>query len=368
MKPRRRSSLTRARRRRSPARRSSTASTSPERRADLTIEVELFGPVPTRPRSAAAASRLDGHRQDERRRYYTTAAGHAARGRLLHLPRVGGRVGRRTPPSRPLRRDVRDDARLGPADRDDGRLGRGRAPRLGCSPTASSSPGSARPRQRSRFGSYGPFASRAAIRCTGKPYWQGRVTAQGDGELRSPPSGSPRRASTPSTRRWSPGPTSPVRRRLRRRRRDVPRRAGHRHRPRRRDAHGRGRRARAGRARSRDDRLARIDAQSLLPGSTSSRAFSPCRPTSTRPGGGSTGRPPASRSGAILIAGHVDSARRGAGAFFPLKQAGEERRDRRAHHRRRRDGAVPLFNRTDDAEAAAADLDLVAEGPNPSSA
>jgi Sortase domain len=33
---------------------------------------------------------------------------------------------------------------------------------------------------------YGPFASIAAIRCTGKPYWQGRVTAQGDGELRSP--------------------------------------------------------------------------------------------------------------------------------------------------------------------------------------
>jgi hypothetical protein len=33
---------------------------------------------------------------------------------------------------------------------------------------------------------YGPFASTAAIKCTGKPYWTGRVTAQGDGELRSP--------------------------------------------------------------------------------------------------------------------------------------------------------------------------------------
>jgi Sortase domain len=33
---------------------------------------------------------------------------------------------------------------------------------------------------------YGPFASLAAIKCTGTPYWQGRVTAQGDGELRSP--------------------------------------------------------------------------------------------------------------------------------------------------------------------------------------
>jgi hypothetical protein len=33
---------------------------------------------------------------------------------------------------------------------------------------------------------YGPFASRAAIRCTGTPYWKGRITAQGNGELRSP--------------------------------------------------------------------------------------------------------------------------------------------------------------------------------------
>jgi Sortase domain len=33
---------------------------------------------------------------------------------------------------------------------------------------------------------YGPFASTAGITCTGTPYWQGRVTAQGDGELRSP--------------------------------------------------------------------------------------------------------------------------------------------------------------------------------------
>jgi sortase family protein len=33
---------------------------------------------------------------------------------------------------------------------------------------------------------YGPFASVAAIKCTGKPFWQSRVTAQGDGALRSP--------------------------------------------------------------------------------------------------------------------------------------------------------------------------------------
>jgi hypothetical protein len=33
---------------------------------------------------------------------------------------------------------------------------------------------------------YGPFASRAAIACTGSPVWRGRVLANGDGRLRSP--------------------------------------------------------------------------------------------------------------------------------------------------------------------------------------
>ncbi len=33
---------------------------------------------------------------------------------------------------------------------------------------------------------WGPFASKDGIRCSGKPFWQGEVTAKGDGELRSP--------------------------------------------------------------------------------------------------------------------------------------------------------------------------------------
>jgi hypothetical protein len=33
---------------------------------------------------------------------------------------------------------------------------------------------------------FGPFASRSAIRCTGRPFWQTRVYARGDRELRSP--------------------------------------------------------------------------------------------------------------------------------------------------------------------------------------
>lgn len=33
---------------------------------------------------------------------------------------------------------------------------------------------------------FGPFARRDAIRCGGEPFWKGRVTANGDGEIRSP--------------------------------------------------------------------------------------------------------------------------------------------------------------------------------------
>lgn len=33
---------------------------------------------------------------------------------------------------------------------------------------------------------FGPFEARAAIGCTGRPFWKGRVFAQGDGELRTP--------------------------------------------------------------------------------------------------------------------------------------------------------------------------------------
>ncbi|HZT44701.1 MAG TPA: sortase [Gaiellaceae bacterium] len=34
---------------------------------------------------------------------------------------------------------------------------------------------------------FGPFGTRAAIRCTGTPYWRGFVVARGDGVLRTPP-------------------------------------------------------------------------------------------------------------------------------------------------------------------------------------
>jgi Sortase domain len=33
---------------------------------------------------------------------------------------------------------------------------------------------------------FGPFASRAAVRCSGRPFWQGRIEVEGDGLVRSP--------------------------------------------------------------------------------------------------------------------------------------------------------------------------------------
>ncbi len=33
---------------------------------------------------------------------------------------------------------------------------------------------------------FGPFASRAAVRCSGRPFWEGRVQVEGDGVVRSP--------------------------------------------------------------------------------------------------------------------------------------------------------------------------------------
>ena len=52
------------------------------------------------------------------------------------------------------------------------------------------------------------------------------------------------------------------------------------------------------------------------------------------------GAAPGDDKGAVLLAGHIDSARRGAGAFYPLKEARRGTRDLRAL-RRRPDAALP---------------------------
>ena len=54
-------------------------------------------------------------------------------------------------------------------------------------------------------------------------------------------------------------------------------------------------------------------------------ASSASPPTSTAPAGGETAQLPATPTARVLIAGHVDSAAAGAGAFFPLPKRPPER-------------------------------------------
>ena len=269
---------------------------------------------------------------------------------------------------RPLWRDGRDDARLGPADRDD------RSPRpRSCaparrSPTASSSPGSARRRPRSRFGSTG--RSRRARRSagTGKPYWQGRVDGPGDGELRSPgvrissagfytfhetlvarastsPAPTTTCADVAETSLGAPGIVTG--------RGDV-------------DPHGH-RSARACRDEpvSRDDRP-RSGSTRPSPRGIDLRqgVLAVVARTSTRPAGGSNGATQASPSGAIVIAGHVDSATGEAQARSSRSSRARGARSSSSPPPRRDERGIAScpYSRC---RSRAADLDLVAEGAEP---
>ena len=169
---------------------------------------------------------------------------------------------------------------------------------------------------------YGPFASRAAIRCTGKPYWQGRVTAQGDGELRSPgvrissagfytfhetlvarpnvAGATTTCADVAETSLGAPGIVTG--------RGDVTHTV-------------------AVGARVPDEPVRvtiaslGIDAPVAAAGIDIRQGVLAVSPDIHKAGWWVDGATQASPSGAIVIAGHVDSARGGAGAFFPLKQA-----------------------------------------------
>lgn len=170
---------------------------------------------------------------------------------------------------------------------------------------------------------YGPFASRAAIRCTGAPYWKGRFTVEGDGVHRSP---SVRLAkagfytyreqlvgsaliegtrgecgATAETSLSRPLIVTGGRAATRGRRSDA-------------DVGGRTP------VRVRISTL-RIDAP-LTPSDVSVSAGVLDVPADIRrPGWWSDGAAPGDQAGAILIGGHVDSARLGPGAFFSLRSA-----------------------------------------------
>ncbi len=73
------------------------------------------------------------------------------------------------------------------------------------------------------------------------------------------------------------------------------------------------------------------------------------------------GAAPGDGKGATLLAGHVDSAARGAGAFYPLKNARRRRHDRGRPARRRR-ASLPRHLGEGDAEGQAAGRRLLAAG------
>ena len=170
---------------------------------------------------------------------------------------------------------------------------------------------------------YGPYASRADIDCEGAPYWKGKVEADR------------RRRRTPRRRRRSGAPAStcsasgsPARRP------SPPTRPSARSRPRPSLAAplilgGRGddvaTSSRAGRRRRRSacgSRGSGIDAPvSARSGSTLKSGALGIPENIRRVGWWRDGAAPGDETGTVLIAGHVDSAKNGAGAFYALKSA-----------------------------------------------
>lgn len=169
---------------------------------------------------------------------------------------------------------------------------------------------------------YGPFSSRSAINCSGPPFWSGRVVARADGVLRSPEV-RVRRAGFYTYRERIVGSelvtrtatecgleeqTALARPQIVTGRGDVTRRlqtppaAG--------SAPARVRSAALG-----------IDAPVGAVRIDTTDGVLAVPPFIARTGWWQDGMVPGARAGAILIAGHVDSARAGPGAFFRLRAA-----------------------------------------------
>jgi hypothetical protein len=169
---------------------------------------------------------------------------------------------------------------------------------------------------------YGPFASRDAIRCTGEPFWRGQVRARGDGELRTR-SAKVQQAGFYTYREHLVG--SPllteyttmcgevVETVLARPQINT----------------GRGEIAAVVRARDAGGRTPTrlrlpsldIDAPVSPAGIDIGRSELAAPADIRRTGWWRDGAAPGAESGSILIAGHVDSAKLGAGAFYRLREA-----------------------------------------------
>ncbi|HET6684743.1 MAG TPA: class F sortase, partial [Gaiella sp.] len=169
---------------------------------------------------------------------------------------------------------------------------------------------------------FGPFASRAAIRCTGSPVWSGRFTVEGDGIHNSPAVKLERAGFYAYRERIVASPlvaggqsacgalpeTALVRPLIITG--GVAASAGH-------AVADAGDRSPVG---VRIPRLG-IDAR-LVPSAVDVANGVLGVPNDIRrPGWWRDGAAPGDRSGAVLVAGHVDSASRGAGAFYGLETA-----------------------------------------------
>jgi sortase family protein len=183
---------------------------------------------------------------------------------------------------------------------------------------------------------FGPFATRSAIRCQGRAYWSGTVTAAGDGVIRSPAVKLTRAGFYAYRERLVGSPsvdqvttecplaaeTSLIAPHI--------------------IAGGRSRAAYAPAPKPPESRPVRlqvasigIDAAVVPVAIDVRRSVLAIQPSINRAGWWQDGQAPGTASGAILVAGHVDSARVGEGAFFSLgkAQTGDEVRLRTANGR-----------------------------------
>ena len=209
---------------------------------------------------------------------------------------------------------------------------------------------------------FGPFASRAAIRCDREPYWSGSVDVPGDGEFRSPRA-TVRKVGFYTYRERIAGSESVTAAETEcgvEAETSLGAPADH-HRPRRPRARGGGR---AGRGtcrkptRVRSPRLG-IDAPVSAMGIDTKAGALGTPVNIDRVGWWRDGAAPGAKSGTILLAGHVDSAKRGAGAFYGLKRA--RRGDRIQLRSRRADEELARHLDEDDAQGVAPARDLHAQ-------
>jgi hypothetical protein len=170
---------------------------------------------------------------------------------------------------------------------------------------------------------FGPFATRAAMRCTGAPFWKGTVKAAGDGTVRSPTVAVPKVGfytyreriegsgvvTGTQTECGLTEETSLVAPAINTGRAST--------------TAGRHRELQAGVSRPTRVRVATlgIDAPVASVGIDLAKGELDVPVNIARTGWWRDGAAPGDGAGAVLIGGHVDSARSGPGAFFKLKDA-----------------------------------------------